>query len=777
MKTQIIWLLIPFLFIYTNLKTQTFEDFKKEQNSDLETMKKEQEVFLQNMQYKFDEYVNQRDKEFVEYLKNQWESFQVFKGQELAKSPKPDVVPKADNLRKEEITINKITSFEPQLRVEDVKPDRIVIPHIKKSDELIYNKTSLTFNFFGVRIILDYDQRLKIDPPAIINPSIISDTWSQLSRANYSGLIDQLESYKTKMNLNDWAYYRLIDEFSKTVYQGSKNEENLLNWFLLNRSGYNSKLAYTNNMVSVILPSFYKVFSKDYLTFQNKNYYLMRDLGSNEISTYKLDYPGSVKSIDFNIKSPLNFEKKIVRKSLGFNFSEIPYSLNISYNQNLIDFYKDYPQVNINIYFNAAVSAETKESLLEGLRPIVNEMSETEAVSFLLKFVQTSFEYKTDEQQFAKEKFFFPEEILHYPFSDCEDRSVFFAYLVNELLNLKVIGLEYPGHIATAVKFNTDVIGDYILYGGENYIIADATFVNAPIGLTIPAYRSEKAKIIELSNYHQINRNYKSIWERAEESGGYRGNNYKDIIFDSEENAYLTGYFIGRAKFDDYFLDDHSDVLKRSFFVASYNKNGNINWVKEGICNKNVTGFSITLDDNDNIYVAGSFDGNLTLNNDQIKLQCKDGKNDVFVAKYNKDGNLIWAEKAGLDSEQQENNLTYMTKFDINGICKGTTLFNESMDINNFGLQLGPMNLLYLLGSFHNTSGFFIDREELVVNEESSFDLLASLKEESDNLILNHYEKHIAGLFSVLNHIKLQLGNCISSLLNFEVISSILLKE
>jgi len=42
----------------------------------------------------------------------------------------------------------------------------------------------------------------------------------------------------------------------------------------------------------------------------------------------------------------------------------------------------------------------------------------------------------------------------------------------------------------------------------------------------------------------------------------------------------------------------------------------------------------------------------------------------------------------------------------------------------------------------------------LVTNESSEFDLLSSLKTESDNLIADDYEKHIAGLFAVLNHIK-----------------------
>lgn len=63
----------------------------------------------------------------------------------------------------------------------------------------------------------------------------------------------------------------------------------------------------------------------------------------------------------------------------------------------------------------------------------------------------------TRKDQFGREKYFFAEETLFYPLSDCEDRAIFFAILIRNLLGLDVIGLDYPGHIATAVHFSNDV--------------------------------------------------------------------------------------------------------------------------------------------------------------------------------------------------------------------------------------------------------------------------------------------------------------------------------
>ena len=113
------------------------------------------------------------------------------------------------------------------------------------------------------------------------------------------------------------------------------------------------------------------------------------------------------------------------------------------------------------------------------------------------RFVQTAFDYKTDDQQFGKEKYLMMEETLHYPSSDCEDRSIMFSYLVKTLLKLDVVGLDYPGHIATAVKFNSDLTGDRVTHNGKVYVICDPTYINADAGMEMPQFKNVEPKIIQ----------------------------------------------------------------------------------------------------------------------------------------------------------------------------------------------------------------------------------------------------------------------------------------
>ncbi|MDL2252174.1 hypothetical protein LJC12_04920, partial [Odoribacter sp. OttesenSCG-928-J03] len=149
-------------------------------------------------------------------------------------------------------------------------------------------------------------------------------------------------------------------------------------------------------------------------------------------------------------------------------------------------------------YFNSECSETITASLKEEFTKKLRGLSEVEKVSKLLCFMHQHSPYMEDYQQFGFEKFFFFEEYFSYPYSDCEDNSILFAYLVRKLTNCKVIGLEYDDHVATAVRFEEEVNGSYIVFNGEKYVICDPTYFGAPIGKYMPGYQNKKAKIIEI---------------------------------------------------------------------------------------------------------------------------------------------------------------------------------------------------------------------------------------------------------------------------------------
>jgi hypothetical protein len=269
---------------------------------------------------------------------------------------------------------------------------------------------------------------------------------------------------------------------------------------MLMQSGYNAKVGYTSNIVFLLLPTQQQLFSIPYFTMAGgQRFYLVEKPKlpqDGALMCYEANHPLATKIMNFSVSEDMQLTNEKGRRSLSFSFAEKNYNLSFEYKKSNIKYYEYYPQVVMDDYFHAAVSDVARQSLLSTLKPLIAGKSEYEAVSLLLNFVQTAFEYQTDDEQFGREKPFFVEETLHYPYADCEDRSVFFSFLVRELLGLRVVGLDYPGHIATAVSFSQDVRGDYLMHDGKKYVVCDPTYINAPVGLSMPQFKDVTAKII-----------------------------------------------------------------------------------------------------------------------------------------------------------------------------------------------------------------------------------------------------------------------------------------
>ena len=151
------------------------------------------------------------------------------------------------------------------------------------------------------------------------------------------------------------------------------------------------------------------------------------------------------------------------------------------------------------MYANTPICDEVKNELYPQLKKNIQGRSKLDAAERLLNFVQTAFTYEYDDKVWGGDRAFFAEETLYYPYCDCEDRSILFSHLVRDLLGLKVVLVYYPGHLATAVQFNEEVNGDYLVVNGRKYTICDPTYIGASIGRTMPQMDNSTAKVIILN--------------------------------------------------------------------------------------------------------------------------------------------------------------------------------------------------------------------------------------------------------------------------------------
>ena len=276
----------------------------------------------------------------------------------------------------------------------------------------------------------------------------------------------------------------------------------MLVWFLLNKSGFDAKLGYTKaGTTKVMVPCDSGLYGVSFYTFNGQKYYVINTFqqkdSSDSLYTYKGSYPDADKKIALKKMSPPKLNFSGFSRDLKFKYGDKDYGFKAIANKYDMAFYNSFPQADLNVYTSAGKPDWISQTIIPALKEDLKGRSLTDSVNFLLKFVQTAFAYETDNQQFGREKFFFAEETIYYPYSDCEDRSILFAYLVKTLLNRDVIMLNFPNHVATAVDMGDNTQGAFLSYKGKKYTVADPTYINATIGMVMPQFKNVNPEIEE----------------------------------------------------------------------------------------------------------------------------------------------------------------------------------------------------------------------------------------------------------------------------------------
>ena len=720
-----------FLFFSLMAKGQTFDDFKSQVNEDFEE-------FKQKTIQSFDEHVEKIDKEFAAYLATNFKEYALIKAEKKEMGPKPDKMPQ----------YTEIPGHEPQeipvaRTAKKLTENEVVLPLVKKSEPESFETCHFAFDFFGSEISIDCDVHLITQSRKISSSEDIAIYWQEMSKTYYIHLLDCFDHYRQNLNLNDWAYYQLIKSFSEKAYPEDQNIQNLLTWYLLTRSGYKNRIAFDNSQTYLLLSSVYPL-AGNYIRLNNINYYLLdKDIG--QAKTYEKDFPQADKILDLSISKPMNLAGKKVDKYLSFNYAGFGHEVVLSYNKNLIDFYNTIPLADLSLYFNSVPGPETKNSVLIAFRPLIAGKSKVEAANILLNFVQQAFVYKTDQDAYGKEKYMFADELLYYPYADCEDRAVLYAYLVKTLLDLEVTGLAFPGHVATAIHFLKNPPGEYIRYGHKDYVIADPTFIGAPIGMLMPGINKLESKIVEVKQ-NLVNQNKADkIWEIVRKCGGYKGDVLQDVVFAPSGNAYVCGYFVKEANFGQHHLV--SSYKGRDMFIAKFDSALNPVWVKKATGPGSDMAYSLALDPKGILYVYGSVEQTLDFEGHTIEAT---GAPDIFVARYGPSGDVRWVTRAGIDKLNHSANFMFSAVFNPSGEKVSARLYNETKDFDFYGLNLDGNGNAVITGSFYATTGLNTTDFE---NYNSGIPLYIPKKLYDTSYYLEtelNFEQTIAGLFAAL---------------------------
>lgn len=435
--------------------------------------------------------------DYADFLAGIWYEYQMFRGEKRDKTPKPLNIPNVEEI--------------PSLPDPNVLPEPEDKHTINPEDPFtnIPSNPSITptpsnnpvfdFKFYDVSLRVP---RMKTFKVSSLSPESVSSVWRKYQKNDNYYIIQNLNNIGNEFGLNDWFKIELVRSYANALlFDGTSSDRIVLQHFLLTNLGYDIRLAKTEKQLLLLIPFKQQVYERSFMRIDNHKFYIFFDdispKNDDSMSLYTCNLPKDEfkgKISDLKIKD-LRFK---ARDDRNVTITDGIINVNVTINCGMMEMLRHYPAMEVPYYAASTVVPSIHNSILKQIKQQIAGMSNLKAANVLLHFVQNAFIYATDHQQHGYEKSYFIEENFYYPKNDCEDRAIFYAFLIHNLLGLDVHLIEFPGHECTAVHFNDQSVrGNGYMYKDKFYTICDPTYIGSSVGQCMPSCIYEKP-IIEI---------------------------------------------------------------------------------------------------------------------------------------------------------------------------------------------------------------------------------------------------------------------------------------
>lgn len=438
-----------------------------------------------------DDYNNYRSEvlsQYGKYLDSLWVKYPQYAGLERNPFPKPKDIPVAKD--------TKPMPTDEVPPTPDKTPDVGGTP-IPPDAEPVHpqEQGKINISFYGIQLSMS-DVEYVI--PDNLSRNTASELWKYMNNGDLGQhVIKEIKRLSNELNLNDYLIFELTQKYVDAKFRNHTSfSRNALKHFLLSNMGYDARLAESEKGTPLILLPFNQmVYARSFLNIDGKKYFVFSETPLNQ------NEPIYTCFLPSDLFLGNTFELKLKDLKLPYK----PYHYEINYggialtgevNANMYPILYHYPQMPIGDYAQSIVDSDMRRSIVSQLRAALENDNQKDKAEKLLHFTQFAFPYATDDESHGFEKPYFFEEIVYYPKCDCEDRAIFYSYLLYHVAGIENHIISYPGHEANSLTLpSEDLKGTSYNYEGKAFFISDPTYIGASTGMCMPDFETVKPVI------------------------------------------------------------------------------------------------------------------------------------------------------------------------------------------------------------------------------------------------------------------------------------------
>lgn len=259
------------------------------------------------------------------------------------------------------------------------------------------------------------------------------------------------------------------------------------------------------------------------------------------------------------------------------------------------------------------------------------------------------------------------------------------------------------------VAVSADPVGNVFVtgsFGGPTITFGSTTLTNADGSIFVCKY-DESGNV---------------LWAKGGEgNGGGRGTS---VSSDKNGNVFVTGFFGADIVFDSDTLT-YAGGFGYDGFIAKYHASGNLIWAKRIGGTGDDEGLSVSTDTSGNVFVTGYFSSS-TITFDTITLNNPGNGENVFIAKYDSVGNILWAKSTVVVAGSSLNEGTSVSadkdgNVFLTGKYSSATIIFDTITLTNLGTLNAFMAKYDMAGNLlwaENIGGLFMDEGYSVSTDE-----------------------------------------------------------